>query len=127
MLAFGWFYYKSELARQHELDAWQAPRPDQDLTHGSDGVCEIHRVKMERRRVEIRYGLGADTSWYVPKVKHAGSFEKFWALAKARFPHALDQAFGGCVITPSSPSKAVIYVCPECAHDLMTWQQEKRF
>jgi hypothetical protein len=123
LLIFGGFYYRSETARQRE--ASEARRHVLDLTRGSDGVCEIHQVQMERRTVEINYGLHAELPWYSAKFEHAGGSQNFLALQKVRFPHALDQAFGGCVITDSSPTKAVIPVCPECTRELIAWQKEK--
>jgi len=79
---------------------------------------------MERRRVQITYG-DYDGAWSA-QILLARSPAAFLAAKTARFPHAMDQAFGGCLVTDTSPLDALIFVCPTCLVGLEEWQKERR-
>jgi len=63
-------------------------------------VCSLHHIKMEKRKVEISYGLWAPTSdAELYCVNH--------------YPNYEDYALGGCD-PEDNPKSAVIYICPKC-------------
>lgn len=62
-------------------------------------ICEVHRIKMEYKRVPVRYGLVS----YPPGYINA---------KPACFPHGWEYVNGGCVIQDLKETK--IPVCPDC-------------
>ena len=63
--------------------------------------CSLHHITMEKRQVEIRYGMPPP-----PPAAEAYCIE--------HFPNHRDYAVGGCVVSDDSPKSAVIYICQKC-------------
>jgi hypothetical protein len=78
-----------------------------DKTRGVSPICPVHKVKMEKARVGIRYGmLRWDPAAEVrPKL----------------FPFARDFIPGGCVITDDSPGHGTAYRCKWCVEAEKRW------
>ncbi len=71
-----------------------------DYTKDEKNVCEIHKVKMKKQVVLIRYGL------IKPQFPES-VFVKY--VANANF-HKL----GGCIYEKGMPRQAKVYYCPVC-------------
>jgi hypothetical protein len=74
-------------------------------------VCSLHHVKMEKRKVEIIYGL-----WAPPSEADL--------YCVNHFPHCADYALGGCAVTDDSPKSAVIYICPKCVAECNEYKRQ---
>jgi hypothetical protein len=74
-------------------------------------ICSLHHIKMEKRKVEISYGLWAPTS-------EADQY------CVDHFPNYEDYALGGCVVTDNSPKSAVIYICPKCVAECNEYKRK---
>jgi hypothetical protein len=114
------------VSKREHMD-WQDSNEDaaahQQLVRVSEGnkvlldrsVCSLHKIKMEKRKVDIAYGLTApssDAELYC--VNH--------------FPNCADYALGGCDWSEDSPKSAVIYICPKCVaecNEYKRWHPEK--
>src|SRR2546430_69928 len=72
-----------------------------NFTHGESDVCEIHHSQMGKTRVPIHYGL----------IRPGERARARYAASTNAFPHARDWLAGGCVVSSSSPRRAVIYTC----------------
>jgi hypothetical protein len=70
-------------------------------------VCEIHKVKMEYKRVPIAYGFPSTS----PPCKEAS----------ALFPHHAEYSLGGCVVLVNSPKVDVVFVCDKCKQAFAWW------
>lgn len=100
----------------HDFSAPKLQRVEQDgRTIYDITVCEVHQVKMAYRNVPIVYGLIG------PEPGDPTAEE-----AKRLFPHRHEVAFGGCVITPDSPKREHIYVCPACKQAREEWKRERQ-
>lgn len=74
------------------------------------GICNLHHVKMQKKRVPVHYGLLVfDDPYYTAQVCY--------------FPHAREYVNGGCVVRSLDAKKdrALRYVCPVCKRDQRTW------
>ena len=78
-------------------------------------ICEVHHIKMDRKQVKIEYGL------ILP-----GPGEPTGETAQRLFPHRLEVAFGGCVVSPDSPKTEKVYVCRECKKAYEKWKSENK-
>ena len=103
-----------------------APNPwrTADYTTGRDSQCEVHHVRMERKKVKIRYGLVRALPWFEKHARAGDDFTSFHNAEKEKFPHAREVILGECVITGTSPESAYIYVCPRCVEACAAHQQE---
>jgi hypothetical protein len=81
-----------------------------DGTRGRSDICEVHHVRMEKKKVQIVYGLMAATPFSL--AYHAASTNSF--------PHADDVAGGGCIV--DTPKWVMIYSCPECEMARKHWE-----
>ena len=74
------------------------------------GICNLHHVKMERKRVPVHYGLLVfDDPYYLAELCY--------------FPNARDYVNGGCVL-PSldiAKEREWRYVCPGCKRAQKQW------
>jgi hypothetical protein len=74
------------------------------------GICNLHHVKMQEKRVPVHYGLlVVDDPYYTAQVCY--------------FPHAREYVNGGCDI-PSldfQKERSWRYVCPECKRVQKQW------
>jgi len=104
-----------------------APNPWRtlDCTTGEDGICEVHHIKMERKKVKIIYG---DDAWGIWSNKYKCKDEDYTSFSntmRKEFPHAKDVVFGGDVISNTSPASAYLYVCPRCAEILAARKKQQ--
>ena len=83
-----------------------------DVTRGRTDVCEIHHVRMMKKKVPIIYGAFAPTP----------SSETYHAACASLFPHAEDEAEGGCIV--DTPEWAMIYCCPACELARHHWEEQ---
>lgn len=83
-----------------------------DRTRGKSQVCEVHKVRMAKTTVPIRYGL--------PPLE---SKERIILMFKT-FPHAEESVNGGCVRT--SASRAVVFTCDVCKVARQKWADEMK-
>jgi hypothetical protein len=74
-------------------------------------VCEVHKTRMEHKKVRIAYGL------IMPSPGQPTADDE-----RELFPHWREISFGGCCIEPDSPKAEKIYVCSQCkvAHEKWT-------
>jgi hypothetical protein len=74
------------------------------------GICNLHHVKMQKKRVPVHYGLLVfDDPYYTGELCY--------------FPHAREYVNGGCVL-PSldfRKERAWRYVCPKCKRAQRQW------
>jgi hypothetical protein len=76
-------------------------------------VCEVHQIKMERKKVPILYGLFRESPGEpAAQVNHE------------LFPHRHDVVLGGCVVERDSPKTDRIYVCRQCRDAYARWKAE---
>lgn len=73
-------------------------------------VCEVHKIKMEHKDVEIAYGL-------ILPTKDDPSPDTEQRL----FPHRREYSLGGCVVAPDSPKTTQVYICPKCKEAFEWW------
>jgi hypothetical protein len=83
-----------------------------DGTRGRSDICELHHVHMDKKKVQIIYGLMGATDFSL--AYHAASTNSF--------PHADDVALGGCIV--DTPKFALIYSCPQCEQARKKWEIE---
>ena len=83
-----------------------------DCTRGQSSVCELHHIQMTKTNVPIIYGLFRRNAW--GKAREAARTNTF--------PHAADEALGGCIL--DDPTNAIIYVCPACLTAKSRWELE---
>ncbi len=76
-------------------------------------ICEVHQVRMEHKRVRIRYGL-----------IRPGPNAPDWATERDFFPHGREYSLGGCVSMPSSPKQTKVYVCGACKEAYSLWMRQ---
>ena len=74
-------------------------------------VCQVHQLKMDRKKVPIVYGL------FRP---HPG--EPSAATERQLFPHSRDFVLGGCVVGPEKTDH--IFVCSDCKKAYEKWKTE---
>ena len=74
-------------------------------------VCEVHKLKMEQKKVRISYGLPPASMLPTDTERRL-------------FPHCREQVLGGCVISSDSPKTETIYVCGECKKGYEKWKAE---
>ncbi len=80
---------------------------DGDTVIHDAAVCPLHRVRMERRDVEIAYGLPSP--------------DLFEAMEK--FSGGPGFTLGGCVVMSGSPKTERGYVCPDCVATYQEWSK----
>ncbi|MBI2440383.1 MAG: hypothetical protein HYV35_03325 [Lentisphaerae bacterium] len=78
-------------------------------------VCEIHKTKMEHKKVRILYGL------ILP-----GPDEPTGDAEQQLFPHRREHSLGGCVVSSDSPKTEMIYICTECKKAYARWKVENK-
>ena len=83
-----------------------------DYTHGKPSRCEAHGVLLVRTTVPVSYGL-------FPVDERAAAM---YHVRMTLFPHAQDWLNPSCRV--GGPSRAVIYVCPECQVARHQWESE---
>jgi len=83
-----------------------------DYTKGQPNTCEVHGTIMDRKVVPLAFGLPPTP---LPPLAEA---------LRISFPHAEDQAEGGCVVPLCRPKDALIYVCPRCVAARKAWDRE---
>jgi hypothetical protein len=73
------------------------------------GVCNIHHIRMEKKRVPMYFGLLV--------------FEDpYYSAQLAYFPNAREYVNGGCEVDPVLQKQAHFrYVCPECKRAQRQW------
>jgi hypothetical protein len=73
------------------------------------GICNVHLVKMLKKRVPIHFGL-LDFS------------DPYYSHEISRFPHAHEYVNGGCEVDPIAEKKLhSTLVCPECRQAEWRW------
>jgi hypothetical protein len=78
-------------------------------------VCEVHKTRMEHKKVKILYGLIR----LAPDEPSADTERRL-------FPHHREYSFGGCCVTPDSPKTERVYVCSECKKAYEKWKSENK-
>jgi hypothetical protein len=86
----------------------------QDQTRGVSEICEVHRSHMSQTNVTIQYGLVRLNDWG----------KALQSVSSTNFPHAPEEILGGCVVGSGSPTKAIVFVCPECRQARQRWTLE---
>ncbi len=76
-------------------------------------VCDVHKIRMQHRKVEIIYGL-------VRPEPSAPSSE----TERRLFPHRREFSLGGCI--PGAEKTETIYICPECKKAYQRWNSERK-
>jgi hypothetical protein len=74
------------------------------------GICNLHHVRMQKRRVPVHYGLVVtDDPYYLAQLRY--------------FPNAREYVNGGCDILSLDVQKerAWRYVCPPCKRAQKQW------
>ncbi len=61
-------------------------------------ICSLHHIKMEKRNVEVAYGMLA--------------YSKAESYCIAHYPNFRDYAVGGCIVGDTKFTQ--IYICPKC-------------
>jgi hypothetical protein len=90
--------------RQHEKLARAA------IQAQKTGICNLHHLKMERKRAPVHYGLLVfDDPYYLAELGY--------------FPNAREYVNGGCVLPSLDVAKkrSWRYVCPECKRARKQW------
>jgi hypothetical protein len=77
----------------------------------NDDLCEVHGVKMEKKKVPIEYGIVGQEPGVPPNVR------------EKQFPHALEKVFGGCVVRPEKETE--IWICPSCQSAERDWKSRQ--
>ena len=72
-------------------------------------LCELHRVPLKERTVQIRYGLPA----YDPSM----------AIRAELFPNSHSYALGGCVIDDEPAEPYRMPVCLQCRAAERQWRE----
>lgn len=85
-----------------------------NYTLGVSSECEVHRIEMTKTNVPIRYGMMGYSEWGL----------SLQAASTNSFPHAKDEAEGGCLVSRNSPRQALIYICPQCLGAQEHWISE---
>lgn len=78
-------------------------------------VCEVHKTRMDHKRVEIIYGL------VLP-----GPDEPSADTERRLFPHRREYSLRGCASGPDSPKTERVYVCTECKKAYEQWKSENK-
>jgi hypothetical protein len=79
------------------------------ITARKSGICNVHRAKMLKKQVPIRFGLIDFT-------------DPYYSHEISRFPHAHEYVNGGCEFDPvadKTPHRT--FVCPECKRAERRW------
>lgn len=71
-------------------------------------ICSLHHVKMERRNVEIVYGMLA--------------YSKAESYCIAHYPNFRDYAVGGCLVGDTKSTS--IYICPKCVAECDEYKRQ---
>jgi len=74
-------------------------------------ICSVHHIKMEKRNVEVAYGMLAHS--------------KAESYCSAHYPNFRDYAVGGCIVGDAKSTS--IYVCPKCVEECNNSQLSVRF
>ena len=73
------------------------------------GICNVHGVKMLKKRVPIHFGLLDFT-------------DPYYSHQISRFPHAQEYVNGGCEVDPVAEKRLYwTLVCPECKRAERRW------
>jgi hypothetical protein len=73
------------------------------------GICNIHHVQMEKKRVPIYFGLPDFSNPY-------------YSNERSRFPNAREYVNGGCEVDPAAEKKRYPrFVCPACKRAERRW------
>lgn len=83
----------------------------QDPGDQQTGVCSLHGLKMENRRVPVVYGLRE----FAPGLLEVRSRE---------FPNAFDDVGGGCEVGPKTETQ--VFECPECRRKRDIWMKSNK-
>lgn len=78
----------------------------------SDGICPVHKIKMEAVELKLVYGM--------PSPKE---FEEM-RVAKKKFPYGKDYALAGCVVKPKKTIDG--FLCPQCVRAREKWLKAHR-
>lgn len=73
-------------------------------------ICSRHHIKMERRTVEIAYGL----------LGHS----RAQSYCFDHFPNCREYAAGGCMTTNDSPQSTAMYICPKCVAECNQYKRD---
>ena len=85
-----------------------------DTNAKTNGICEVHHVKMERRMVPVAFGLPPPPSPEYEQAMHD-------------FPHSSLYVDGGCVTSEKFlHARLPWYVCPECKRAEREWAEKHR-
>jgi hypothetical protein len=78
------------------------------------GICNVHHIAMEKKRVRIAWGLF--------------DYDRVYSSAEIRhFPNAQEYIMGGCVVDEKKAGERVsIYVCPACQRAKADWLAHHR-
>jgi hypothetical protein len=71
------------------------------------GECQLHHIPLTSLSVPVEYGLLRDPS------------KAYMAASKAKFPHAVLTASGGCVA--GSEVTRAVWACPRCNEAATEW------
>ncbi len=73
------------------------------------GICNVHHIAMEKKRVPIAWGLfDYDPAYSSAEIRH--------------FPNAREYIMGGCEVDEKRADERVsIYVCPVCQRAKADW------
>lgn len=85
-----------------------------DLTHGKSNTCEVHGTTMSKLTVPIAYGL------YWQDIHDQCRLN----ASESLFPHAREKLRGGCVISSSSPKRAIVFQCDLCKTAQKQWEHD---
>ncbi len=71
-------------------------------------ICSLHHIKMEKRNVEVAYGMLA--------------YSKAESYCIAHYPTFRDYAVGGCIVGDTKFTQ--IYICPKCVADCNEYKRQ---
>jgi len=85
-----------------------------DKNAKTNGICEVHHVRMERPLVPVAFGL-------------PGGGQEYSEAMQREFPHSLAYVPGGCVTHAKFlHAQFPWYVCSECKHTERQWAEKHR-
>lgn len=73
-------------------------------------VCSLHHVEMEKRNVDIAYGMLA--------------YSKAESYCIAHYPNFRDYAVGGCMVVGDDTKSTQIYICPKCVVECNEYKRQ---
>jgi hypothetical protein len=85
-----------------------------DINAKTNGICEVHHVRMERRLAPVMFGL-------------PGGGQEYFEAMERDFPHSLVYVAGGCVTEAKFLHASFPwFVCPECKRAERQWAEKHR-